>query len=59
MIECSLTPCRLVAPGKEDKKGWGMTIRRGRRGGGDEGSTKMKTNVILAAAEEKQCHLLG
>ena len=41
-----------------------MTIKGGRpwgkgRGEGDEGITKLKTNVISAAAEKKQCLLLG
>ena len=58
----------LVALDKEDgEKGGGggcgveggMTIKGGRRGGGDEGITKLKTNVISAAAERKQCLLLG
>ena len=41
-----------------------MTIREGRHGQGDqwwvgEGITKLKTNVISAAAERKRCLLLG
>ena len=40
-------------------KGGGMTTRGGRCGVGYEGITKLKTNVISAAAEKKQCVLLG
>ena len=41
-----------------------MTIKGGRpwgkgRGEGDEGITKLKRNAISAAAERKQCLLLG
>ena len=32
-----------------------MPIREGRYSGGNEGITKLKTNVISAAAERKQC----
>ena len=49
----------LVALGKEN----GNKGRRGERGEGvregDEGITKLKTNLISAAAERKQCLLLG
>ena len=64
--ECSLTMQEnhmIVALGKEG--GGGVTMRGGRCGGGglgggdDEGITKLKTSVISAAAERKQCLLLG
>ena len=54
----------LIALGKDDgrggrgsvttKKTWGRE-----RGEGDDGITKLKTNAISAAAERKQCLLLG
>ena len=58
---------RLVALGKGDGDGgdWGECDRKGRktwgreRGEGDEGITKLKTNVNPTAAERKQCLLLG
>ena len=54
----------LVALGKEDGKRRGGNNKgrktRGReRGEGDEGITKLKTNVISAAAERKPCLVLG
>ena len=57
---------RLLALGKDKGKGavgWGWALgvydNKGRCGGGDEGITKLKTNVIQAAAEGKQCLSLG
>ena len=56
----------LVALGKEDGGGGeGECDNKGRktlgreRGEGDEGITKLKTNVLSAAAEREQCLLLG
>ena len=44
-----------IALGKADEKGGGggMTIREGKRGEGGGGITKLKTNVISAAAKRK------
>ena len=45
--------------GKKKTRGKKKTWGRRERGEGDEGITKLKTNVIPTATERKQCVLLG